>query len=860
MLKRITLLLLTMTLLNSLMAVPQKKAVRNKVDKNAVNVKNNFNRGGLVETVILTEDFSKFTAGSIEDPDNMRLDDIETTMIDDEYFNSPGWSGIEIYQAGGCAYIGFDYSYNETGLISTPLINTEGAIYINCKMRSENPEGDLVGYNIVDENWDAIDSNVDFFEITDEWTEISWFTTSGCDNSYIYIFAYSNNVFIDDIEIVSCSMPTPVLLDETNVTDNAFTANWEAVDDIDTYIFKLFAEHTATADETFYYTNTDFSSVESEGTMASPETVEGWETTIDNWHIYMPVLIDEAIGITGRYSSIEQYGAISSPVFDLSSDNGNVKLAFKAHGNINDILEVNLITPAHGYYDVASSATITIEKEGWNEYLVTLPKGMEDSYIDITYFGLGDIFIDDLRLYQDIDAGEIKILSINYTETANTSCRVKVEETYLNDRLYYQVSASKFIYNQTGEKIIGYIDSDFTEERTVTLGGDSSQEGETISIGNGELNTTYAPVSNYGNSSNFSLSQQIYTKEEINKENGTITSISFHNNLGNANIRNIVIYMSNTEQASYRDNKDWVFVDESEIVYESNHTFGAQGEWSTIVLEKPFVYTGENIAVTIYDKSDISLGYNNLHDSFYANATDTLRGLYRTASTKINVYNLEEVYGYELKTSIYTTPANQYYVNNIKLNVEPTTDVEETNISSPKNIAAYAIDSISIRVSWTNVKDATSYKVYRDGNEVAYITTTSYLDENLEHETRYCYTVTALNGDLESEKSEEVCATTLAGTPNKPDSLEEIASSFNIYPNPVENELFLATDVEVEEITIYDIYGKICTDASNASTSNASTMGAMDTFNVSVQNLEAGVYFVKIVTSEGEIVKRFVKK
>ena len=85
---------------------------------------------------------------------------------------------------------------------------------------------------------------------------------------------------------------------------------------------------------------------------------------------------------------------------------------------------------------------------------------------------------------------------------------------------------------------------------------------------------------------------------------------------------------------------------------------------------------------------------------------------------------------------------------------------------------------------------------------------------------------------------------------------ELLSSSINIYPNPVENELFIATEMNVKEVAIYDVYGRICCrDASNASTSNS-----MDTFNVSVQKLEAGVYFVKVVTNEGEIVKRFVKK
>ncbi len=185
--------------------------------------------------------------------------------------------------------------------------------------------------------------------------------------------------------------------------------------------------------------------------------------------------------------------------------------------------------------------------------------------------------------------------------------------------------------------------------------------------------------------------------------------------------------------------------------------------------------------------------------------------------------------------------------------------------SVPANLKVEATSTSSVVLTWDASTNAKRYYIYSADTLVAKTTYTTYNIVKLEYDTEYCFTVTAVNGEVESEESAEACGKTLG------DGIEELASSINIYPNPVENELFLATEMNVESIAIYDIYGRLCcTDASNASTSNASTSnastlnasttGAMDTFNLPVQNLEAGVYFVKVVTSEGEIVKRFVKK
>lgn len=836
--KKLTFLFLSIMLMASVVTNAQSRIVRKTTDENAVIVRPSFDRGGVIENTILKEDFSKFTAGNDVEPDYVRLDDANGN-ISDEYFNTPGWKGCEIYQAGGCAYIGFSEEYQEPGLIITPLINTTGAIYINCRVRTVDPNGGVIGYNIMSEDMELLDANVDFFRATDKWTEISWFTSAGDKDSYIYIFAYDKNIFIDDIEIVSLSLPTPTLLEETNIGSDSFTANWETVEDADSYIFRLAAQHTANAEETFYYTNTSFDNVSSYGTIEDPEIVASLETTIENWYIFIPALINEAIGFSGKYASEEVFGSISSNVADMSSNNGKVNISFKALANPNTELIVSLITSKYGYYDIADQKAFFIEKEGWNEYSIELENGYKESYIEITSFSSGNIFFDDLKLFQTIKSGDTKTLVIEELEVSDNHYKANINETYKNDILSYQVASRKNVYS-AGNNIIGSIDSEFTDSKDITLSDDVPAD-ETISIGEGELTSSYVPISNYG-SANFSISQQIYTKDDFNKESGAIKSISFHNKNGNSNTRNINVYMSNTVQDAYRDGHDWVLVNEAELVFSGEFTFGGAEEWTTIELQKPFAYEGKNVALTIYDASDSNLGYGGSHDTFYATATDTLRGLYKTASSKINVYNIEEVYGYDLKTSIYTTPANQYYVNEIKFVFGTLPEVEHPSV--PQNLSAFAVDARSIALSWTSAQNATSYNVYLGTEKLANVTTTYYLAEGLEPNTNYCFTITALNDEEESEKSAEACAKTLDNV-----GLEEMYSSLNIYPNPVKNEIYVSFEEGIEEVTIYNIYGQKLFTIDNLQLT-------MNCLHLNIEHLNPGTYFIKV----NGTVKKFIKE
>ena len=91
--------------------------------------------------------------------------------------------------------------------------------------------------------------------------------------------------------------------------------------------------------------------------------------------------------------------------------------------------------------------------------------------------------------------------------------------------------------------------------------------------------------------------------------------------------------------------------------------------------------------------------------------------------------------------------------------------------STPTGLDVTAQSSSSIALTWNSVDGAESYKVYRDSQEIADVTGTTYTDNGLTANKEYCYTVKAVNSAGESEESSPECATTYPLAPDAPTGL-----------------------------------------------------------------------------------------
>ena len=129
------------------------------------------------------------------------------------------------------------------------------------------------------------------------------------------------------------------------------------------------------------------------------------------------------------------------------------------------------------------------------------------------------------------------------------------------------------------------------QERNLTA---MFEEGIVIGDG-GSATSQYLPCYNYYN---YSLTQQIYTADEIGMA-CTINSISFYNG-GAEKTRTCDFYLVASDKVSFTDNYDWVVVTDADKVFSGSVVMVAN-EWTRIAFDTPFDYDGTSNLILVVD-------------------------------------------------------------------------------------------------------------------------------------------------------------------------------------------------------------------------------------------------------------------
>lgn len=483
----------------------------------------------MYSAIVLTEDFSKFVRGTDTAPDMESPVEDAAGNISAEMTLGPGWSGKNVYQAGGAAYI----TAGETSMLITPPmdVSANGGSYI-IKFRAK-ADVDQTPFLVMDSKL-----GFSFILLSSSWTEYSVPMNGGTSDSYVSFPAQYGSFYIDDIVIDDGGVGIPELLPASDFTRESFTANWQTTQGADSYSLNVFTLHfnpvttkfereyllqnkivtetsykvtdidfgslyyytvcgcqgtnvtqeqetpmevipteisapvayaasdvadghftgswsesdlatvyamhvvkihTAPADCEYDLINTDFSYIATEGTVENPQ--KELEYRLDgDWNVAMPALAKGVLGLNNQDPNLFGTPMLVSPVYDLSVGGGKISVRFDAMGRKNMTKGFVGI----GHY-TASGGLEYLDTREFDVTEMMVPQqfdftcGKQNSFIVISSDMLGMLFLDNLRVSVNMNAGENILVPIRTYETDATSCMASDLGIDDNDTVGYYV-------------------------------------------------------------------------------------------------------------------------------------------------------------------------------------------------------------------------------------------------------------------------------------------------------------------------------------------------------------------------------------------------------------------------------------
>ena len=310
------------------------------------------------------------------------------------------------------------------------------------------------------------------------------------------------------------------------------------------------------------------------------------------------------------------------------------------------------------------------------------------------------------------------------------------------------------------------------------------------------------------------------------------------------NIYNNDVLIANIQTTSYSINNLDYYTDYCYTISAVRNK--SESKKSNVVCAKTLdlpISTPENLVAETTSTSSITLTWNMAQNALSYNIYQNEKMIANVADTNYVVEILD--YNTEYCFTV-TSIRNEQESEKSNSDCAKTLDLP---ISTPEDLVAEATSTSSITLTWNKVQNALSYNIYHDEEMIANVSDTNYIVENLECNTEYCFTVTSIRNEQESEKSNSDCAKTLG------ESIEELTSSLLLYPNPVNDRLYIETQTltltQTLSIEIYDIYGRL---------QDYRTTRLQDNLVIDVSNFKSGVYFVMIKTNDGVVTRRIVKQ
>ncbi|MGI6222099.1 MAG: hypothetical protein ACOYJG_00650 [Prevotella sp.] len=245
---------------------------------------------------LISEDFSKLTTGSEENPDTLTL--LATTAnptIPSSYTAQPGWSGNDVYPAGGAIALVMPAGSYMGPFLTTPFGDYSGALKINFRAKALTSQvylsvGIYYGKGMQSTSAKADPSAANYLLDPDSgWVDCELVTNnySSSSEGFVQFFPYGS-ILLDDITITTTEdfIAPPEDLGATDFQLDGFTINWAKVTRAQQYRYKLFKQEWTSDGDVSYYE--DFEDVDDDVSNLQP----GWVaeqnhdtkmTDIDGW-------------------------------------------------------------------------------------------------------------------------------------------------------------------------------------------------------------------------------------------------------------------------------------------------------------------------------------------------------------------------------------------------------------------------------------------------------------------------------------------------------------------------------------------------------------------------------------------------
>lgn len=434
------------------------------------------------DVTLLSENFNKFTAGTEANPDQHDLcEEKRDWCIDPALLQTPGWNGGGIYQAGGCAYIyayfnDFDSQYY-LGYLESPRFDTSESRgeFVVCFRARSVLEQDWLGVCGVPTNHS--EAKQKFAVIGQEWGYYEVTLQCGDENTCVQFEPLSEGCYIDDVRIIqvlddepdlpSYALDTPEILPVDDFTADGYTARWNAVRNADDYALYDYLYYTAAQDGApFDYINTDFSAITA-GSIEAPVEPGGesdFYTYLDewidraDWMAYMPMFAGGSLALDNSYSSMMPAG-LSSPTLRIAEKGEDLHISI-------DVMSPELTTMTlyvYGEKGPLGEEEIALSPK-WTTHEITLHECPSEVSFELVVEDMepGFVYVDNLRIWQNLHKGTTARTATNYFETAGTKQYVATPNTPSGYRHAFSVSAYKYEIDEEGD-IVDYVMSAWSE-------------------------------------------------------------------------------------------------------------------------------------------------------------------------------------------------------------------------------------------------------------------------------------------------------------------------------------------------------------------------------------------------------------